>query len=102
MKRIFLRLAVVLVIVYVAFLSAVAWAMHQPPEAFGRFMKHVPGPAYLIVPFETFWNRARVGALHTGDAAPDFALTNADHSATVRLADFRGKQPVVLVFGSYT
>src|SRR5437764_6909496 len=102
MKRIVLRIAVALLVVYLAFLAAVAWAMHQPPEAFGRFMKHVPGPAYLIVPFETFWNQARAGALNVGDSAPDFALTNADHSATVRLADFRGKQPVVLVFGSYT
>jgi peroxiredoxin Q/BCP len=35
--------------------------------------------------------------LRPGDPAPDFALTDENGSA-VRLADFRGKQPVVLMF----
>jgi hypothetical protein len=37
-----------------------------------------------------------------GDLAPDFALQSSDGVTRVQLADFRGKQPVALVFGSYT
>ena len=39
-------------------------------------------------------------ALHT--LAPDFELEDAGGKNAVRLSDFRGKSPVVLVFGSYT
>lgn len=102
MKRIFLRLGAALLILYLVFLGVISWAMHQPPEVFGRFMKHMPGPAYLIIPFETFWSRARSGSLQVGDNAPDFTLASADHTSTLHLAELRGKQPVVLVFGSYT
>lgn len=102
MKRIFLRLGTALLVLYLIFLVAVAWAMRQPPEAFGRFMKHMPGPAYMLFPFETFWTHARAGSLQVGDNAPDFTLTSADHTSTLHLGELRGKQPVVLVFGSYT
>lgn len=37
-----------------------------------------------------------------GDPAPEFELRTHDGKDTVRLADFRGKQPVVLIFGSFT
>ena len=37
-----------------------------------------------------------------GDLAPDFELQDPDGRVQVRLSDFRGKRPVVLVFGSYT
>jgi peroxiredoxin len=37
-----------------------------------------------------------------GDTAPDFQLSTLDHKSEVQLSSFRGKQPVVLVFGSYT
>jgi hypothetical protein len=37
-----------------------------------------------------------------GDIAPDFTLPTHDGSATVTLADSRGKKPVVLIFGSFT
>ncbi|MDO8544903.1 MAG: redoxin family protein [Opitutaceae bacterium] len=37
-----------------------------------------------------------------GDRAPDFALRTLDGKQTVKLSDFRGKKPVVLIFGSYT
>ena len=78
--------------------------MRQPPETFGRFMAKVPGPvAFLILPFETLWMRARAGTLHVGDTAPDFFLTKLDKSAQVRLSALSAQhQPVVLVFGSYT
>jgi hypothetical protein len=37
-----------------------------------------------------------------GQQAPDFKLRTQDGSRQIRLADFRGKKPVVLVFGSFT
>ena len=37
-----------------------------------------------------------------GDTAPDFELGDAAGESLVRLSDFRGKRPVVLVFGSFT
>lgn len=37
-----------------------------------------------------------------GTPAPDFALETRDGSEMIRLSDFRGKQPVVLIFGSWT
>ena len=37
-----------------------------------------------------------------GDLAPDFELRDVDGEDPVRLSDFRGKQPVALVFGSFT
>jgi hypothetical protein len=59
--------------------------------------------------------RPQEGALKAGDPAPDFALkrllSDAEKEAAgkdapkpkpVRLSDFKGKRPVVLIFGSYT
>lgn len=37
-----------------------------------------------------------------GDLAPDFVLTDVQGEDTVRLSDFRGSRPVVLLFGSFT
>lgn len=37
-----------------------------------------------------------------GDLAPDFTLSDISGTESVTLSDFRGKKPVVLVFGSYT
>lgn len=37
-----------------------------------------------------------------GDAAPDFALETRDGSEVIQLAQFEGKMPVVLIFGSWT
>ncbi len=37
-----------------------------------------------------------------GDVAPDFELRDVNGEETVRLSDFRGRKPVVLIFGSYT
>jgi hypothetical protein len=36
------------------------------------------------------------------EQAPDFALRTQDGTRRVRLSEFRGKKPVVLVFGSFT
>jgi len=40
--------------------------------------------------------------LRVGDAAPDFKLKTKDGGREVQLSSFRGKRPVVLVFGSFT
>ena len=100
-------LALIPLIGYLAFLLAIFVAMHQPVERFGRFMSYMPGPAFMVIPFEPMWNVARGGTLKVGDPAPDFALPTVDQkgrpsSEQVQLSSFRGRQPVVLVFGSYT
>jgi hypothetical protein len=101
LRRVALALAVLLPL-YAAFLAAAFEVMRQPPERFGAIMRHVPMPFMALVPFETLWNRARGGALRLGDAAPDFTLPTADKKSEMHLATFRGRMPVVLVFGSYT
>ena len=40
--------------------------------------------------------------LEPGDPAPDFTLTKLDKSGTMQLSELSKKQPVVMVFGSYT
>jgi hypothetical protein len=44
----------------------------------------------------------RQGTLKPGDPAPDFNLNVMHSNQTVRLAGFKGKRPVALIFGSYT
>ena len=102
-KRNIILVLVAAAVLYGAFIGLVWWSMHQPPEKFGRVMSHMPGPAvFLLAPFETMWVHARAGNLATGDLAPDFTLAKLDKSATVQLSSLVSKQPVVLVFGSYT
>jgi hypothetical protein len=99
-------LLVFLVVVFTAYLTfgTVIWrAMHQPPEDFGRVMAKMPGPVvFLLFPFETLWTRARSGTLNVHDPAPDFSLQKVDRSGYVQLSTLNQRQPVVLVFGSYT
>ena len=97
-----LRLAAALGLIYLVFIAVIWWAMHQPPETFGRVMSRMPGVAYVLLPFETMWVHARAGQVQVGNAAPDFSLTKLDKSGSVRLSALNAKQPVVLVFGSYT
>jgi len=40
--------------------------------------------------------------LRVGDKAPDFTLSDPQGKQKVTLSSFRGKKPVVLIFGSYT
>ena len=102
-RRLLLRLLVGLISGYVCFGAYVWWAMHQPPETFGRVMARMPGPIpFLIFPFETAWIHARAGTLQVGDRAPDFSLLKVDKSERVQLSLLSQQQPVVLVFGSYT
>jgi hypothetical protein len=102
-RRLLLRLLLGLISGYVCFGAYVWWAMHQPPETFGRVMAKMPGPIpFLIFPFETAWIHARAGTLQVGDRAPDFSLLRVDKSERVQMSLLSQQQPVVLVFGSYT
>jgi len=47
-------------------------------------------------------NVGRADALQVGESAPDFDLVSLDGDSRTRLAEFQGKRPVVLFFGSYT
>ena len=100
-KRTLSVIAAVLLLLWGSFLVFIGWAMRQPPEKFGRVMKHMPMPAFFLFPFETMWTQARAGSVQPGDMAPDFRLPTQDHQSEVELSSLRGK-PVVLVFGSYT
>ena len=89
-------------VLWVAFVSFMWHIMHKPPEDFAWVMKHMPWEVFLVVPFETLWTHARAGSLQIGDPAPDFSLLKLDKSANVRLSEVNAKQPVVMIFGSYT
>jgi len=102
-RRILLRLLAVLVLLYISFGAFIWWAMHRPPEDFGRVMTRVPQAAVFgLFPFEALWIRARAGNLKIGDPAPDFSLLKVDKSGSIRLSELNKQRPVVLVFGSYT
>lgn len=102
MKRLLPRIFGGLALVYVLFLGGIFTAMKQDPEQFANVIAKMPMPAMMLFPFETFWSAARAGALSPGQAAPDFFLYTADRQSQVRLSSHQHKQPVVLVFGSYT
>jgi hypothetical protein len=101
-KRRLLQVGGPLVALYLAVLSFFDYSMHQPPEAFSRVMMHVGPVPFLLFPFETMWKSARAGHLQIGDQSPDFTLPLLNHSGSITLSSFRGRQPVVLIFGSYT
>lgn len=94
--------AIVLFVLWLGFVGYINWAMRQTPEVFGSVMKRMPMPAYFLFPFETMWSAARKGTLAVNAQAPDFDLETYDKSGRIQLSSFRGKEPVVLVFGSYT
>jgi hypothetical protein len=48
------------------------------------------------------YDQRREGDLAIGHPAPDVSLVSLDGRARVRLADWTGAKPLVLVFGSYT
>ena len=100
--RLFTRIAGALLVVYLAFLGVIYALMNRPPERFASAIAKMPGPLFMVLPFETLWNRARAGSIDPGEMAPDFRLITLDRKSEIALTDFRGKRPVVLVFGSYT
>jgi hypothetical protein len=101
-RYILVRAGVVLMILWLAFVGLLAHEMQRPPEEFARFMSHMPVATFFLAPFETLWVHARTGSLKVGDVAPNFRLATFDKGTEVELSSFRGKSPVVLIFGSYT
>ena len=101
--RVAWRVAIPLAIVYAVSTAGLAWTMRQPPRRVTQIMKHLPEPlVFAVLPGPSLWRWARQGSLAVGDPAPDFTLPLYDRSGSVTLSSFRGRQPVVLVFGSYT
>jgi hypothetical protein len=101
-RRLLLRVFVGIAVAYLLFAGYILWAMRQSPETFGRVMSRMPDAAYLILPFETMWTSARAGRLQNGDPAPNFSLLKLDKNDKIQLSALSSRQPVVLVFGSYT
>lgn len=87
---------------YLAVLGFFDYWMHQPPEQFSRVIMRAGPIPFLLFPFETMWKSARAGHLRIGDDPPDFTLPLLDRSGSITLSSFRGRNPVVLIFGSYT
>ena len=101
--RIALRILAALVVLYAVLFGVVLAAMTQTPARFGAFMRYAPAPiVWGAMPAKRMWLWARAGDLRVGDPAPDFALPLQHSKDEVALSSFRGKKPVVLVFGSYT
>jgi hypothetical protein len=102
-RRVLIRVLAGLLLGYAGFIGFLWWTMRRPPEQFGQTMAHMPSPAvFLLAPFETLWTEARAGTLRPGDVAPDFELDKLDKSGPIRLSELTARQPVVLIFGSYT
>jgi hypothetical protein len=95
-------IAAVCVVGWLSLVAYVNWAMHQPPEVFGRVMARMPEPAYFVLPFETLWMRARQGQLSVGDTAPALTVKKLEDHTPIDLSSLWVDRPVVLVFGSYT
>jgi hypothetical protein len=61
------------------------------------------GPRFQFAQSPAEGNRMpRVGSLRVGDVAPDFTLSDLEGKNPTQLSGFRGKRPVLLVFGSIT
>lgn len=103
MKKLVLRIGIVVASAYVVLFTVVLSAMCLPPVHFGKFMRYAPAPlVWGLLPAERMWRWARAGGLAVGDIAPDFTLPLRDQSRVIKLSSYRGKKPVLLVFGSYT
>ena len=97
------RIAGALIAIYVVLSGGVLAAMLQPPERFGQIMRFAPTTVvWGLLPGARIWSWARAGQVGPGTVAPDFTLPTQEGTSSVTLSSFRGRQPVVLVFGSYT
>ena len=97
-----LQVLIGVVLVYVLICASFLGVMMQTPDTFAGVMRHVPWPAFMVLPFKPLWTFARRGHLAVGELAPDFTLETTDHTERVQLSALRNQMPVVLVFGSYT
>ena len=101
--RIVVRILAGLAVLYALLFLVVLTPMSQTPERFGKFMRYAPAPVvWGTLPAQRMWLWARAGDLKVGDPAPNFTLPLQNGKGEVTLSSFRGKRPVVLVFGSYT
>ena len=75
--------------------------MQDPVKQFMERMDTAP-PEQRVPNWETTKKLMARSAPAVGDSAPDFSLKTLDGKETFTLSQFRGKQPVVLIFGSYT
>lgn len=100
--RVLRTVALSLLAVWLVFVGVAYWLMRRPPVEFASAIGKMPGPLFMVLPFETLWFRARAGSVDVGSPAPDFRLATLDKKSEVSLASFRGSKPVVLIFGSYT
>jgi hypothetical protein len=55
-----------------------------------------------VIGFVMYGRQAKDGKLKVGDPAPDVALVALDGSTSTSLAQWLGRRPLVLVFGSFT
>jgi hypothetical protein len=97
-----LAVAAISATMYAVICGALFALMLQSPDSFARTMRHVPWPAFAVLPFKSLWMMARSGRVGVGNVAPDFSLESPDHKSHFQLSSLRGQKPVVLVFGSYT
>src|SRR5215472_14001503 len=100
--EIFAKIALAFVGLYTVLTMLLFGVMLQSPDRFAATMKHVPWPAFAVLPFKPLWETAREGNVKVSEMAPDFQLESPDHKSSFRLSSLRGEKPVVLVFGSYT
>jgi hypothetical protein len=100
--KLFVRLVLVVLSLYLLMLAGFFGLMLLPPARFAKAISRVPEPLFAVLPLEQLWLVARTGHLKVGALAPDFDLPTLDNTSRVRLSSFRGEKPVVLVFGSYT
>jgi len=91
-----------ILVAYLLLSAALFAVMMQPPARFAGIAARMPGPLFMLLPFPPLWSLARAGHVSLGDPAPDFDLETLDKAGHVRLSSFRGREPVVLIFGSYT
>ena len=56
----------------------------------------------IMVIMKKLGQNQEAGSIELGQKASDFTLKSLDGKKTIKLSDYKGKKPVVLVFGSYT
>ena len=100
-KKLWIAISIVFVL-YLCTSSFFFIIMGQPPATISKVFNWTPFPVMMLTPFRTMWNVARGGCLEPGDMAPEFSLRTDKNDAVITLSQFRGKKPVVLIFGSYT
>jgi hypothetical protein len=74
----------------------------SPPRPATPAKKDGPSPLVLFLGLLTGELGSPFEGPHVGAVAPDFALKTQDGKKEIRLSQYRGKKPVVLIFGSFT